>query len=180
MKRILRLRQSLAVVAVTALPACYAAQNVSLSVGVGSNSHLGATRVIVNHGGKLAAAYSGSYSTSGDCSATAMLIYKGTGNATFLHSSSEQVKLTWYCGSRDVTGSATLTSIQVPGDSVSASVSTTDFKAPCDGFTMSFTVTGGTGRFRRASGSGTIALKRLSSKCSSYSYNDKWKGALKF
>jgi hypothetical protein len=109
-----------------------------------------------------------------------MFTYRGNGNAKFLHSSSEQVKLTWYCGSPDATGSATLTSIRVPGNSITASVSSTDFKAPCDGFTMSFTVTGGTGRFRRASGSGTIALNSLSSKCISYSYNDKWKGTLKF
>lgn len=180
MKSLRRLRQSAAVVAVIVLAACDAAQNVSPNVGAGSNSHLEPTRIIFDHGGKFTAAYSGSYSKSGDCSATAMFTYKGNGNARFLHSSSEQIKLTWFCGSADVTGSATLTSVQVPRDSITASVSSTNFKSPCYGFTMSFTVTGGTGRFRRASGSGTLVLHPLSSNCLSYSYSDKWRGTLKF
>jgi hypothetical protein len=180
MKSLLRLRRFLAVAGVIALAACNAAANVSPNVGVGSNSQLRPTRIIFNHGGRFAAAYSGTYSKSGDCSATAMFSYEGNGNARFLHSSSEQIKLTWLCGSQDVTGSATLTSNQAPGDSITANVRSTDFKTPCYGFTMSFTVTGGTGRFRRASGSGTIVLHKLSSKCISYSYSDKWKGRVKF
>jgi hypothetical protein len=127
-KSLLRLRQSLAVVAVTVLAACYAAQNVSPNAGAGSSARLGPTRIMFNRGGHFTAAYSGTYSKSGDCSATAMLTYKGNGNAKFLRSSSEQVKLTWYCGSQDVTGSATLTSIKVPGNSITASVRSTDFK----------------------------------------------------
>ena len=180
MKSLRRLRQSVGMVAVIVLAACDAAQNVSPNVGAGSNSHLGPTRVIFNHGGKFTATYSGTYSKSGDCSATAMFTYEGNGNAKFLHSSSEQMKLTWFCGSADVTGSATLTSAQVPRDSITASVSSADFKSPCYGFNMSFTVTGGTGRFRGASGSGTIVLHKLTSKCLSYSYSDKWKGTVKF
>jgi len=109
-----------------------------------------------------------------------MFTYNGNGNARFLHSSSEQIKFTWYCGSRDVTGTATLTSDQVSRNSITVSVSSTDFKSPCYGFTMSFTVTGGTGRFRRASGSGTIVLHTLSGKCLSYSYGDKWRGTVKY
>jgi hypothetical protein len=175
-----RLRQFAAVVAVVVLAACDAVQNVSPNVGTGSNSRLGPTRVSFNHGRRFAAAYSGSYTKTGDCSATAMFTYKGNGNAKLLHSSSEQVKLTWFCGSADVTGSATLTSNQVSRDSITASLSSTDFKSPCDGFTMSFKVTGGTGRFRRASGSGTIILHTPSSECLSYSYSDKWRGTLKF
>ena len=180
MNSLLRSRQSLVAIAIIVLAACNAAQNVSPDVGAGSNSRLKPARLIFNHGRRFTAAYSGTYSKDGDCSATAMFTYKGNGNARFLHSSNEQIKVTWYCGSRDVTGSATLTSIQAPGDSISASVSSTDFKPPCFDFIMSFTVTGGTGRFRRASGSGSIFLKGLSSKCSSYSYSDNWKGTLKF
>jgi hypothetical protein len=108
-----------------------------------------------------------------------MFTYEGDGHAKPLHSSTEQIKLTWYCGNRNVTGLATLTSIQVPRDGITASVSSSDFMGPCYGFTMSFTITGGTGRFRRASGSGLIVLNKLSSKCSSYSYSDKWRGTLK-
>src|SRR5579872_1807547 len=117
--------------------------------------------MMFNHGGRFTAAYSGTYSKSGDCSATAMFTYKGSGDARFLHSSREQVKFTGYCGSRNVTGSATLASIHAPGNSITASVSSTDFQSPCEGFTMSFTITGGTGRFRHASGNGTIALNTL-------------------
>lgn len=182
MKGLFRLRQAFAVVGVIVLAACDAAQDVSPNVGAGSNSRVRPTRVVFDHGGRFTAAYSGSYSKSGDCSATAMFTFEGNGNARFLHSSSEQIKLTWFCGSRDVTGSATLTSSQVPGDSITSSVSSTDFMSPCYDFTLSFAVTGGTGRFRRASGSGTIVLHRLSSDCSSSSssYSDKWRGTLKF
>ena len=178
MKSLLRLPQSLAVVAVIVLAACNGARNVSPNVGAGSNSRLRPTRIVFNHGGRFRAAYSGTYSKSGDCSDTATFTYKGNGNARFLHSSSEETKFTWFCGSRGATGSATLTSTQVPRDSVTASVSSTNFDGPCDGFTMSFKVTGGTGRFRHASGSGTIVFTP-SSECS-YSYSDKWRGRLKY
>jgi hypothetical protein len=178
-KNLPRLRQSLAVAAIVVLAACDAEQNVSPSVGAASNSRLGQTGIVSNHGGRLTAAYSGTYSRSGDCSLTAMLTYKGDGKAKFLHVSSEQLRLSWYCGSGDAAGSATLTSVQHPRDSITARVSSADFKDSCDGFTMSYSVTGGTGRFRRASGSGTIALSTLSSQCA-YSYSDKWSGTLKF
>ena len=179
MYSVLRLWQSLAVVAVIVLAACDAAQSVAPNVGAGSNSRLGPTRMISNRGGRFTAAYYGSYSQFGDCSGTRMFTYKGNGKAKFLHLSSEQIKLTWYCGTQDVTGSATLTSDRVSRDTVSASVSSSEF-TPCYDFTMSFTVTGGTGRFRHASGSGTIVLHRPSSECISYSYGDKWRGTLKF
>jgi len=180
MKIVLRLRRIFAVAAVIVLAACNAAQNVSPNVGAGSNSGLGPARIIFNHARKFTAAYSGTYTKSGDCSATAMFTYKGNGHAKFLHSSSEQISMTWFCGSQDVTGSAMLTSVQHPGNSITASVSSSDFKGPCYGFTMTFTVTGGTGRFRRASGSGTIVLHSHSSEFLSYSYSDKWSGTLKF
>ena len=179
MNNVLRLLQPLAMVAVIVPAGCNAVQNISPNVGAGSNSRLAPARMVFDRGRRFTAAYSGTFSRDGDCSATAMFTYKGSGNARFLHSSSEQIKVTWYCGSSDVTGSATLTSRQVPGDSISAKVSSTDFKTPCYGFTMSFTVTGGTGRFRRASGSGTIVLSPLSTECI-YSYSDKWAGRLKF
>ncbi|MBV9720194.1 MAG: hypothetical protein JOZ77_12815 [Candidatus Eremiobacteraeota bacterium] len=178
MKGLVRL-QHLAVAVVMVTAACSAAQNVSPNVGVSSNAPLGASHIISNHGGKFSAAYTGTYSKSGDCSAEAFFDYEGNGNAKFLHSSSEQLSLTWYCFSPNVIGSATLTSVRHPGDSITAKVSSTDFKSPCYGFTMSFMVTGGTGRFQHASGSGTMVVKRLGRKCI-YSYSDKWSGTLKF
>jgi hypothetical protein len=179
-KNLLRLRQSLAVVAVIVLAACNAAQNVSPDVGAGSNSSLGPAGIAFNHGGRFTAAYSGTFSKDGDCSATATFNYKGNGSAKFLHSSSEQISVTLYCGSREAAGSATLTSVQHSGDSITASVSSTDFQLPCHNFTMSYTVTGGTGRFRGASGSGTIVLKEPSRQCTYQKYSDKWSGTLKF
>jgi hypothetical protein len=161
------------------LAACNAGQNVSPNVGAGSNFRLAPARIIFNHGGKFTAAYSGAYTWFGDCSGTRMFDYKGDGHARPLHSSTEQIKFTWYCGTRNVTGLATLTSVQVPRDGIAASVSSTDFMGPCYGFTLSFTITGGTGRFRRASGFGTIVVNGHSGKCSSYSYSDKWRGTLK-
>lgn len=180
MKKFFRLQRSFTVVAVVVLAACGGAQNVSPNVGAGSNARLGLTGISIDRGGKLKAAYSGSYSKSGDCSATAMFTYKGNGTARFLHASDEEIRLTWLCGSEEVTGSATLTSSQVPKDSVTATVSSTDFRSPCYDFTLSYAVTGGTGKFRHASGSGTIAFHGLSTDCSAYSYSDKWRGTLKF
>lgn len=179
-KSLLRLRQSLGVVTVIVLAACAGAQSVSPNAGAGSSTGIQPTRVTFNHGGRFSAAYAGSYSFSGDCSITRMFTYSGSGNAKFLHSSREQINFTWYCGSQNFTGSATLTSIRDPGNSVTASVSSTDFRGPCYGFTMSFTVTGGTGKFRRASGSGTVVMHGFTGDCASYSYSDKWKGTLKF
>ncbi len=176
----LRLTRSLAIAAVIALAGCAAAPSLSPSVGTAAYSRLVPPGAAFARGGKMTAAYSGSFSRDGDCSATAMFSYTGTGNATFLHTSSEQIRLTWYCGSRDIAGSATLTSTEAPRDSITANVSSSNFKTPCYGFTMSFTVTGGTGRFRRASGSGTIVVHRRSTQCLPYSYRDKWRGTLKF
>ena len=178
MKSLLRLRQSLAVVAIVELAACSAAQNVSPNVGAGSNFRLGPTGIVFNHGGTFKAAQSGTYSKSGDCSDTARLSYKGNGHARFLHASSEQISLTVYCGARYATGSATLTSVRHPGDSITASVSGY-VASRCDGFTMPFTITSGTGRFANASGSGTIVLKAPSGGCP-YTYTDKWSGTLTF
>jgi hypothetical protein len=182
MESLFRLRQFLVVVAVMGLAACNAAQNLSPNVGAGSNSRLGPTRVVFNHKENFTAAYSGTYSEAGDCSATATFTYEGRGKTSlgkFLNKSSQQISAIWYCGSQDLTGSATLTSTRFPGASITASVSSSDFDGPCYGFTMSFKVTGGTGRFLGASGGGTIVVKRHSRKCISYRYSDKWSGTLK-
>jgi hypothetical protein len=175
---LLRLRQSLAAAAVIVLAACNAAQNASPTVTAGSSSRSTPARISFNHGSGFTAGYSGTFTRSGDCSATATYNYNGSGNARFLHASSERSKLTWFCGTAGATGSATLTSSRVRRDSITVSLSSKDFDGPCYSFTMSFTVTGGTGRFRNASGSGTIAVTK-SSDCS-YSYSDKWKGKLTF
>jgi hypothetical protein len=180
MKSLFRLRQSLAAAAVVVLAACNAGQYVSPNVGAASSSGLGPTQIVFNHGGRLTAAYSGTFSKDGDCSATATFNFKGNGKAKFLHSSSEQLSVKVYCGSRHAAGSATLTSVQHPGDSITASVSSTDFQLPCHGFTMSYAVTGGTGRFLGASGSGTIVLKQPSRQCTYQKYTDKWSGTLEF
>jgi hypothetical protein len=180
MKSLPRLPQPLAVLVIIGFAACNAGPNVSPNVDSGPNLNLGSTRQIVDRKGTFRAAYSGSYQQSGVCSLTGRRTYNGSGNAKFLHSSSEQLSLTWFCGSVRVIGSAIIASVQHPRDSITASVNSTDFKNPCAGFTMAYTVTGGGGRFRRASGSGTIVVNKLSSRCTSYTYNDKWRGTLKF
>ena len=179
-ERLRRSRLSFAVVAMVALAACDATQTVSPKVAAGSKSGFGPTGKVFDHSDKFGAAYSGTYNKSGDCSATAMFTYDGSGHARFVRFSNEQIKLTWFCGSEDVTGSATLTSARAPRDSITASLSSKDFKGACYGFTLSFTVTGGTGRFRHASGGGTIVLNVPSARCVGYYYSDRWRGTLKF
>jgi len=173
------LRQSLVAAAIVGLTACSAAQNVSPSPAGGSSAQRTAARVFSDRKGKLKAKYIGSVTRSGDCSATAMLTYAGSGKASikFLRSSNEKIVFTWFCGSSNFSGSATLTGVRHPGDTVTASVSSNDYMSPCYGFTMSYMVTGGTGRFRHASGSGTIVVN-VTTDCTYYPYRDKWEGTL--
>jgi hypothetical protein len=180
MKSLLRLVRPAAVVAVCVSAACNAAQNVSPSAVTGPNARLGRTRVIAAHGGRFKAAYAGTFTRSGDCSDTAMFSFSGNGHSKFLHSSDEQLKLTWLCGGREVKGAVTLTSAGAPGNHFTASVLSTDFNGPCSGFTLSFTVVSGTGKFQHASGGGTIVVRRPSSSCTAYTYSDKWTGTLHF
>lgn len=171
--------RSLLATAIVGLAACSAAQNVSPNLGAGSSAQTGATRIVSDHGGKFRARYSGNVHRTGDCSATAMVTYAGSGKASarFLHSSNEKLVFTWFCGSPNFSGAMTLTSVRHPHDTVIASVTSNDYKDPCYGFTMAYTVTGGTGRYRHAAGSGTIVVN-TTGECAYYPYHDEWKGTL--
>lgn len=178
MKSHLRLRQSLAAATIV-LAGCSAAQNVSPSVGAGSNSRLGSTPIVFDHA-KFRAAYSGSYGYRGDCSDTKIITYSGSGHAEFLRSSSEAISLTWNCGAETLTGSATLTSTTNPRNSITASLSASYVTNLCALPPLSFTITGGSGRFRHATGSGTLNFVEGSSYCFFYyEYADKWRGTLR-
>jgi hypothetical protein len=175
-----RLHQALAVAALAALAACSAAQSVSPGVDAGSRLRVGASPVVSRHVAKFTAGYSGRISQNGDCSNSKTLTYQGSGHAKFLRSSSELISLTWNCGTGGVTGSATLTSTKHRGDSITASLSTTHVTNPCYMKHLSFTITGGSGRFRNATGNGTLAFIEGSSYCFYYEYADKWHGTLSF
>ena len=180
MKNPFRLQQSLAVAAMTVLAACSAAQSLSPGLSAGSNVRVGARTIVSSHEAKFTAAYSGRISQNGDCSDTKMLTYKGSGRAKFLRSSSELISLTWNCGTGGVTGSATLTSTKHPGDSIAASLSATHVTNACSMQPLSFTITGGSGRFRHATGKGTLSFIEGSSYCFYYDYADKWRGTVSF
>lgn len=170
MKSLRHLQLSSALAAIVALAACSATQNLSPSTAAGSDSRVAT---------KFTASYSGTISVNGDCSITKTFTYKGTGRSKFLGSSSELISLTWNCGSQDVAGSATLTSTKHPRSSITASLSGTHVKNPCDMPPLSFTITSGTGRLRKATGSGTLVFTELSSYCLYNQYTDKWRGTLK-
>jgi len=132
-------------------------------------------RIEPAHGGAFTANYSGTYEygpCGTDCEESD---FGGHGRASFLGKSTEGVTLTLYAG-HDVTGPATLTSTRIPSNSVSFQL-TGGQTLPCPGVggTLSWTVTGGTGKFAQATGSGTMTFK-----CVPSGYSDEWSGTLSF
>jgi hypothetical protein len=130
-------------------------------------------------GGPFSAAYSGRYTLVG-CGPNFPGTFKlsGTGTASFLHRSQESALLYGnFCAGWS--GGATLTSFKHSNNSISASVHWGGFHRgiPCGANdTWEFTVTGGTGKFAAATGSGTVTITCKSSG----TYTDTWTGTLQY
>lgn len=111
------------------------------------------------------AAYSGEYMCKPYGSGIRVwAIFHGRGSASFLRRSKEQI-VYGGCGS-----SGTFTLWHPP---YTASIHGNLVGAECS--TDTYTVTGGTGRFVKATGSGTVTFS-----CSDETYSDQWSGNIKF
>jgi hypothetical protein len=106
--------------------------------------------------------------------------FLGTGSASFIHASSEQGKLreaNGGCPNATWSGTATLTSSRHPSNTISVSLKTKQVSGfPCSISGCSFSVTGGTGKFINAMGSGTVIMTKLGS----HSYSDTWSGTITY
>lgn len=130
-------------------------------------------------GGAFSGAYSGGYTLVCRLSLS-QFKFLGTGSASFIHASSEQGKLreaNGGCPNATWTGTATLTSSRHASDTISVSLKTKQESSfPCSISGCSFSVTGGTGKFMNAAGSGTLIMKKLGS----HSYSDTWSGSITY
>ncbi len=139
-----------------------------------------ATRGAPSAGGAFSGAYSGHYTLVCRLSLS-QFSFSGTGSASFIHASSEQGKLrerNGGCQNQPWSGTATLASFRHPANtiSVSLSVNRIDGRAPCSTFPCNFSVTGGTGKFKNAAGSGTLTITELGSN----TYSDTWSGTVTY
>lgn len=166
-------------VALLAIVGCSAVPTVS--------SHLQMhSAAIQDSGGAFSAGYAGS-DTLLAChvpDGQGSFKFSGTGTGTFIHTSNEQGSMSGNvfegCG---WTGSATLSSASHPRNSIIVNLSLArpglgGFNTPCNthGKKITFSVSGGTGRFALATGSGTVMFT-----CNSNgSYTDRWSGTITF
>jgi hypothetical protein len=126
-------------------------------------------------GGAFSARYSGHYSVHHACMECAVIWkFRGSGAATFLRRSRERMNWTFILepSPKQSPNSATITSFHSKADSVTVQISA---GYACNG-TNSYVVTSGTGRFARATGSGTI--QTTCPGPSGHSYTDAWAGTL--
>jgi len=105
--------------------------------------------------------------------------FNGSGSGNFIHNENETGQMESndaFCDGWH--GFATLTNAAHPRNSIKMNLSSATKSTPCTplGHVTTFTITGGTGRFANASGSGTVAFG-----CNSNgTYTDKWSGTITF
>lgn len=142
----------------------------------------GATRAAPTAGGAFSGAYSGSYTLNCPIS-TGYFFFNGSGTASFIHASGEkgELKITTCADQNDGwTGTATLASHRHPSNTIAVSISgphgAGDLQFPCFDPVCSFSVTGGTGKFKNATGSGMLMMTPGKGSV----YSDTWSGTVKY
>jgi hypothetical protein len=125
-------------------------------------------------GGAFSASYSGHYSVHTCVPCPARWRFRGSGNAKFLRPSDERMNWTFVLGflHSEPANSAKLTSLHSKMDSIKVTISV---RHECNGSNR-YKVTGGTGRFAHATGSGTITTTCKGLPRGAYS--DQWSGTL--
>lgn len=154
----------------------------SLLVPLGDGSTISRNASWTDAGGQFTAAYTGtsSYHSCINEDKQGYDKFSGTGSATFVHASVESVESLkavtheegfFNCPVVSFTGS--LKSKQHPGNAIFVSI--TNRSDPLCA-TDEFSITGGSGKFAHATGSGSVTFV-----CSgSYSYTDQWSGSISF
>lgn len=137
-----------------------------------------ATRVAPSAGGAFSGAYSGTYLF--DCQiGLSRFTFIGNGSASFIHASNEHGELregNGGCPNDTWSGTATLESRRHPSNTISVALKTRPGSGfPCS-LGCSFSVTGGTGKFTNAAGSGTLTITKLGSRA----YSDAWSGTITY
>lgn len=134
-------------------------------------------------GGAFSGGYSGSSSRTqceshGPTGQSGLFIFSGKGKVSFLGRSKESGNLyrLWigehYGCAPFWEGAVSLTSSKYPTNTISMHL-VNESTNPCQPY--SFTVTGGTGKFANANGSGTVTFT-----CGINTYADQWSGTLSF
>lgn len=130
-----------------------------------------------NNGGAFSATYAGTETNGEFCFENQKISFTGKGSASFLRRSTEVGSVQWATGFNcNLRGKATLTSILYPGNSILVYLTGTTQICDLRGSGLFYTVGGGTGRFKRASGGGHITF---SCKADG-TYTDSWSGSLNF
>lgn len=168
-------RHAAVAIAAAVLTGCGGSQSGVPLTNAGMPSELGQPA----KGGMFNGAYSGTRKTTGSCAKTGYeaISYSGKGTASFLGPSSESGGIKIYGGGglgqcKFTGGSFTLTSSKHPTDKISLSVSPPNIM----GNPVTYTITGGSGRFAKATGSGTWSLANRRHD----TYSDKWSGSISF
>lgn len=140
---------------------------------------------IQQSGGAFSASHSGNLNTNGGCvppDGSGTFKFSGKGPGSFIGRNFESGSMFGNVGvGCNWSGSATLTSLAHPGNSLTVGLTLTGFQtgwpcAPRFGARVKWNVTSGTGKFVHATGNGTVKFT-----CSGYStYTDQWSGTISF
>jgi len=144
-----------------------------------SNNFETAKNTMGASGGTFSASYAGRFSISACSSGSGTFTFEGAGSGNFIGSSSETGSMT----DKSRTGScrllwkgpAKLTSAMHPLDTIRLSLAERNF-TPCT-IRPAFTVTGGTGKFAHATGSGKVVFTCDAMR---HTYSDQWAGTISF
>jgi hypothetical protein len=154
-------------------------------------AHIEAQRYVISDlgalgGGTFKASYTGDYSLVGCVGGVhwhrGEFAISGSGKASFLRKSTEQGQMSRGIINEKICvgwgGNATLTSIHDAANSIYVDLNDRNFvQSPC-GQAVSFGVISGTGKFARATGSGTVTFQCSGS--GSGQYTDQWAGTITF
>jgi hypothetical protein len=154
---------------ILALTGCAGEAQIAPNVGNNEGARVGAaSHRHPSKGGNFASSYSGHYLIGCFEFECYPVRFTGSGRAAFLGKSSEKIIFDYKGGGT----SATLSTSK--GDSITASLGGATCGAP-----VAYVVTGGTGKFSGASGTGTVSIGNCVKHAKRRgSYSDSWSGTL--
>lgn len=135
-----------------------------------------ADTTIRTSGGSFSGAYVGTESSGFNCVVNQTFTFSGSGSASFIHNSTETGSMEWHGPGCNMVGRATITNKNHPSNSIN--VALTYSAPPCERFKAgpNFTIVGGTGKFKTASGDGRVKFTCHPDG----TYTDQWSGTITF